>query len=438
VETVPERLEPVTDLLEHSRVDALVNEPVPAHAGKITDPFSSGEPVITRVRPQRRPLFAVSISRDLLFVLGIYLASRCLLLLAAYLQASLGHHDFLHEVSNWDGLWYRELANQGYPSHPSDAQTTLGFFPLFPLAIYLVEPIFKVTGHDAIWAASVSGMLISMIGGAIACVYIYRLAEGWWDRFTARRATVLFILFPGSVVFSMVYSEGLLMPLAAGCIFYLERRRWLLAGVLASFATAVQPVAVVLIPVCAISALLEWRRRGWRLSALRRVIVAPLLCGLGLACFAVFLWLWTGTPLANYRAQHHGWSEKTDALALVHLTTRLAGEVSFSHFNSPTINLNLVVGLIGAVLLGGMLILVVLQRRRISPEALVWTAGVSFLALTSEFVPPNPRLLITAFPAIMVLGRYARGRFWTLLLWSNVLLLAGLSMLTFWGTTLRP
>ncbi|MEO9117860.1 MAG: mannosyltransferase family protein, partial [Solirubrobacteraceae bacterium] len=350
METVPERLEPVADPLELPPAGAVVIEPVPAGASEITEPTPSGEPIIKRAQPRRRSLFAISISRDLLFVLGIYLASRCLLLLAAYLQASFGHHDFLHEISNWDGLWYREVANQGYPSHPSDAQTTLGFFPLFPLAIYLVEPIFKVAGQDAIWASSVSGMLIALIGGAVACIYVYRLAEGWWDRFTARRATILFILFPGSVIFSMVYSEGLLMPLAAACIFYLERKRWLLAGVLAGFATAVQPVAVVLIPVCAISALLDWRRRGWRVSALRRVIVAPLLSGLGLACFALFLWLWTGTPLANYRAQHHGWNEKTDALALVHLTTRLASELSFAHFNQPTINLNLVVGLIGAVL----------------------------------------------------------------------------------------
>ncbi|GAC1577383.1 MAG: hypothetical protein NVS3B18_11120 [Candidatus Dormibacteria bacterium] len=437
METIPERLESVVDPLEPPPVGAVVTEPEPIGASDPTPPSRNGGARLPHAR-RSRPRFAISISRDLLFVLGVYLGSRCLLLLAAYLQASFGHHDFLHELSNWDGLWYRMVANQGYPGHPSDAQTTLGFFPLFPLAIYFVEPIFKVTGHDAIWSSSVSGVLIAGVGGAIACVYGSRLAEGWWDRFTARRATILFILCPGSVVFSMVYSEGLMMPLAAACIFYLERKRWLLAGVLAGFATAVQPVAVVLIAVCTVSALLEWRRRRWRLSALRRVIVAPLLSGLGLAVFAVFLWLWTGTPLATYRAQHNGWSEKTDALALVHLTTKLAGEVSLSHFNHPTINLNLVVGLIGAVLLGGMLILTVLQRERISPEALAWTAGVSFLALTSEFVPPNPRLLITVFPAIMVVGRYARGRFWTVLLWSNVLLLVGLSMLTFWGLTLRP
>jgi hypothetical protein len=435
VETVPERLEPVRDPAEAALVDTIVSEPLPAGDPTLAPPAPTR--ARRRLRTRARPLLSVSISRDLLWVLGVYLGTRGLLLLTAYLQAHFGNHDFLHELSNWDGLWYRKVANQGYLPYPSDRQTTLGFFPLFPLAIYIVEPIFKVTGHDAIWSSSASGILVSGVGGAIASIYAYRLAEGWWDRFTARRATLLFVLFPGSVVFSMVYSEGLLMPLALACIYYLERKRWWVAGVLAGFATAVQPVSVVLILVCTVSALLEWRRRGFRLRVLRQVIVAPLLSGLGLACFALFLWFWTGTPLANYRAQHHGWSEKTDFLALVHLTTKLASEIAGKP-GEPPINLNLIVGLIGALLLGGMLVLVVLQRKRISPEALTWTAGVSFLAITSEYVPPNPRMLITAFPAIMVVARYARGRFWTLLLWANGLLLVGLSLLTFWGETLRP
>jgi hypothetical protein len=249
---------------------------------------------------------------------------------------------------------------------------------------------------------------------------------------------VLFILFPGSVVFSMVYSEGLLLPLAAACLYALERKRWLQAGILAGFATAVQPVALALIPVCAISGLVELHRQGYRFRVLRRVVVAPLLSLVGIGAFATFLWLWTGTPLANYDAQHHGWNEKTDPLALVHLTTTLAKQISFSHFNEPTINLNLVVGLIGAVLLGAMLIMVALQWRRISFEAMLWTAGISFLALTSEFVPPNPRMLITAFPALMAAARYARGRWWTALVWCNAILLVGLSLLTFVGLTLRP
>jgi hypothetical protein len=168
------------------------------------------------------------------------------------------------------------------------------------------------------------------------------------------------------------------------------------------------------------------------------VIIAPLLSVTGVCAFAVFLWFWTGTPFANYQAQHHGWGEKTDAFALIHLTKTLFKGMAHQIPHHSGVDLNLLVGLIGAFLLVGMLVLVYRQRHRIPPAAIVWTAGISFLALTSEYVPPNPRMLITAFPALMVVAYYARGRNWALLLWTNSILLVVLSLVTFYGTALRP
>ena len=69
---------------------------------------------------------------------------------------------------------------------------------------------------------------------------------------------------------------------------------------------------------------------------------------------------------------------------------------------------------------------------------MVWTLGISVLAVTSEYVPPNPRLLITAFPAVIVLAYYVKGKAFGALLAVNGVLLAGLSALTFVGITLRP
>ena len=94
----------------------------------------------------------------------------------------------------------------------------------------------------------------------------------------------------------------------------------------------------------------------------------------------------------------------------MHLFDTLRTQISFRHFNHPTIDLNLVVGLAGAIVLIVLLVLVVRNRREMSVEAIVWTLGISWLALTSEYAPPNPRLLITAFPAVMVLARYVHGR----------------------------
>jgi hypothetical protein len=390
-------------------------------------------------RPRVRGRLSVAARQELLWITTMYLAARGLLLLVAYLNGAFGHHNFLHELANWDGLWYRTLANHGYPDYVSYAQTTLGFFPVFPLIIWAVEqPLLLVTSHDGIWCATVAGALISAAGGLVATIMVHRLAEGWWNREAARRATILFIVFPGSVVFSMVYSEGLLLPLAAGCIYALERRRWVLAGILAGVATAVQPVGLALVPVCLLSALLELRWRGWSLRAARRSFLAPLLSLSGLAAFMAFLWAWTGNPMATYLAQHHGWSETTTPLSMWRMAVKLSHEISFSHFNEPTINLNLVIGLIGGVVLLTWLVLVWFARHEISPEAILWTLAIAFLAFTSSNVPPLPRMLITAFPALMAVGRYAEGRAFRALVWGNGVLLAGLSLLTFYGFTLRP
>ena len=53
-----------------------------------------------------------------------------------------------------------------------------------------------------------------------------------------------------------------------------EQRRWLLAGVLAGFSTAVGPVAVAIIPACAAAAGLELWRHGWRDRSARRALIA--------------------------------------------------------------------------------------------------------------------------------------------------------------------
>ncbi len=369
----------------------------------------------------------------------VYLGTRALLVVVALIDGALRHRSFTAEVANWDGGWYRALATDGYQHHVSHGQTTTGFFPMYPLLIWLFsQPLLATVTHSAAGAAIVAGLAISLVGGLIATILVQRLAASWWDEAAARRAAVLFCLFPGSIVFSMVYAEGIMIPLVAGSILALQRRRWLLAGLLAAVATASEPEAAVLIVACAVSAGLELRRRGLTDRKARRALLAPLLAPAGLAGVVAFLWAWTGSPLAYWTAQHDGWDERFDPLALVHLGIRLARQIHFSHFNHPTINLNWPVGLAGAVVLVILLVLMIRVRRTISVEAWVWTLGISFTAVTSEWVPPNPRLLITAFPAVLVLAYYFKGRRFGWLLALNGFLLVAMSVITFVGVTLRP
>jgi hypothetical protein len=150
------------------------------------------------------------------------------------------------------------------------------------------------------------------------------------------------------------------------------------------------------------------------------------------------MWRHTGSPTASLTAQKYGWHEKTDLFAVVHIATRLAKEISLNGFDQPTINLNYPVGLIGVLVLIGGLVLLCRRYGRVPIEVLLFTLGVAYLMVTSEYVPPNPRLLITAFPVVIVYARYLSGRRFQVLAGVMCLLLIELSALTFVGVTLRP
>ena len=137
--------------------------------------------------------------------------------ISAHSSKSLGalrHHAVLHELANWDGLLYRQLANNGYPNFVPHARSTLGFFPLYPLMMWPLGHVMSwITGKAFINGLTLAGLTISGIGGMIMAVLVQRLAALWWGEQTARRAVVAFCLFPGAVVFSMASSEGLTLPL---------------------------------------------------------------------------------------------------------------------------------------------------------------------------------------------------------------------------------
>jgi len=378
-------------------------------------------------RPRRRLARLAPALERLRWPFAVYLSSRVLYVVLAVIVGAAQHWSVKQELSNWDGEWYRRVAGLGYASHVMHIQSTQGFFPLYPMLMWLVQ-------HAFVCSIFLAGVLISGAGGFVATVLIQRLAAGWWGEEASRRAVLFFCFFPGSIVFSMVYSEGILIPLVAGCLLALERRRWLLAGVLAAFATAVGPTALAIVPACAVAALIELRRRGWKA---RKALIAPVLAPLGIIAFGAFLWVWVGSPFASYYAQHHEWSEKTNPLALVTLVIRLVTE---SHFTGLFlhVNLNFISGLLGAIFLFVALYLLVKTRPRISAPAIVWTLAIALLALTSENVPPNPRMLITAFPAVLVVAYRLKGKAFYRLMAANVTLLIAMSTATFVGVALRP
>ncbi|MHB8659088.1 MAG: mannosyltransferase family protein [Solirubrobacteraceae bacterium] len=420
----------------HTLPEALGTSPEAAR-----DPAASELPIAvdvasSRGSPDRR--LAAAWSR-LRWPLAVYVGTRIVYLLIAFAD-HLAHHRWSvgDQLSNWDGVWYMQLVAHGYPSHVSHAQTTLGFFPLYPLVVWIIA-------HALVVSYVIAGVLVSLIGGFVATVLIARLCADWWGEEVARRSLLLFCLFPGSIVFSMTYTEGLMLSTAAGCLLALQHRRWWLAGGLAALTTATGPVGLAIVPACAVAAGAElWPRRSggglrWPSRRALRSLAAPLLAPLGLVLFGAYLWAHTGSPLASYTAQRYGWDERSSPLALYDTAHHLFYEVVHFHgLHHHGINMNYVAGLVGAIVLVVALVWLLQGRRTISLPALVWTLAIAVLVVTSENTPPNARMLLVAFPVVVVFAQRLRARAFAWLLGVTTTLLLVMSFVSLVGTALRP
>ena len=255
----------------------------------------------------------------LLRPLGLYAASRLLVLVAVGTGALVAPDDegplsagpwppggstglgVVDGLLRWDSAWYLHIAEAGYSESSADGRNA--FFPLLPLLVRLVA------GLPGVGGLVEAGLIVALLAGAVATILVWALGRELADEPTADRMAALFAFFPGSAVLSMVYAEGLLVALAAAVLLALQRRQWLLAGVLAAVATSSRPTGVAVGAACAwaaLAAVVLAERREWR------ALVAPALAPAGLVAFFGYLAARTGDPAAWFSAQRAVWGERVD------------------------------------------------------------------------------------------------------------------------------
>lgn len=334
-------------------------------------------------------------------------------------------------LASWDGAWYLRIARDGYSDVTGDGQA-LAFFPGYPLAVRLVA---RATGIGF----PLAGLAVSLAAGALTAVLFWELSRRLGGRRFADRALTLFAFFPGSFVFSMTYSEPVMLAAALGCLLLLLDRRWVAAGLCGAVATATRPNAVVLVACCAWAAGAAIRtgaggaggdggkgRREWR------AVAAPLLCATGVTAYHAWLWDRTGDPRAWFTVQENLWGERFD---LARTAGRAEGTVGQWLSGQPQ-QLNDLLPTLGVVF--AVVALVFMWRWR--PPAVLWiyTAGILVLAVTAWNLGPRPRFLMTAFPLVQALAWRLRGSSMTIAVGVSALLLATLAFLSATTTMVVP
>jgi len=203
-------------------------------------------------------------------------------------MTGIGHY-FFDIWAKWDAVWYLQIAHQGY----SADDNSTAFFPLYPLLITVVRPIFGGNGVLA-------GIFISLLCCLVAFYFLYKLVEIDFNSSVARRAVLYLAVFPTSFFFQSIYSESLFLVLTIGCLYLARQREYMLAGALGTLATLTRSAGLLLLLPLLIIYLHD---RNWSWRRVRWDMLFLLLVPLGLGLWMLYLGIRFGNPWLFSQAQ---------------------------------------------------------------------------------------------------------------------------------------
>lgn len=323
------------------------------------------------------------VTRHALAPAGMYLVVRLVGVVALAVLAGVHDRSLLDVLHSWDGDWYLRIAQRGYSSNGSgmvdanghfSADTTLAFFPGYPLLIAMI-------GSLTVTALPLVGLAVSVAAGVVAAYGITRLAA---DRRVGLICVALFAATPMAVTLSMVYSEALFSALAVWTLVGVIERRWWLASACCVAAGLVRPSAGVLIVIVCVAAVVHGRTAGAWLAA----AVSPL----GLAAFLGWVADRTGSLTGWFQLQYTGWGTAFDGGANTVDFMRSILTTDSSVMETANV----------LTVLGALVLCVVIVVRRLPWPLVAYGIGLFVMTAGSSGVTYSKmRLLVPAFTLLL-------------------------------------
>ncbi len=260
-----------------------------------TVPVADGR---ARWRPRRTDLIA----------LVLWGGSRlAMLVISLAALATQPGTSWLNLWQRWDWDRYLTIAEYGYTSGKGPAYDTniVAFFPGYPGLLRAVDLVVRS------WV--VSGLLISLVAGAVACVALARLTEYEWRArqetgspgWVVATSVLVLVTAPAAVFLAAGYTESLFLTLGLPAWLAARRRRWVLAGVLTALACTVRIDGAFEAAGLAVMFLLSRPRvRDWARSP---ALALPLVA---VGAYFAYLKDITGDWLGWFHAEANGWSRR--------------------------------------------------------------------------------------------------------------------------------
>lgn len=194
----------------------------------------------------------------------------------------------------WDSGWYFDIAQRGY-YYSLDGQSSVAFFPLYPMAIRALAWPFGGS-NEALWTAAIAVPYAAFFGGLVA---LHGLTERLFgDREIARRTVLLMAVYPFSIFMARAYPSSLFFLVVVLAVSSAYTSRWWMAGFFGALATLTRPHGILIAIPLVMLALRSHPRKG---APMRLAALTPI--PLALVAFSVYAYTISGDTLAWLNAQ---------------------------------------------------------------------------------------------------------------------------------------
>ena len=316
------------------------------------------------------------------------------------------HYSLWHLIASWDSGRYLHIAAHGYSYVPGNLRLDVIFawFPGYPAAI---DTLSWIPGVGADRAA----LTVTIAAGLAAAWGLTRLSLAiTGDQRISLLMVALWAVAPGSLVWTMLYSEALFCALAVWSLVALVERRWLTAAGLTILAGTVRSTAMALVAAVAVAALPPVIRAvrarepigaWWRPAA--AVVTAPL----GLVGY------WAYSAWATHHLAGFVWVEGN-----AHNSFDWGKGIILAAKQAIIYGPNASVALTLLVIAAAVILTAWSLAERIPVYLHVYTLVVVVLALAPGpyYLGSKPRFLLPAMLLALPLARLlARARIWVLI-----------------------
>lgn len=199
-------------------------------------------------------------------------------------------------VENWDGQWYRTIAEDGYPTplpRGYDGEVTQNAWAFYPLLPGLARLGMTLTGLPFGVVAST----VSLVASTAGLLALYRLLARHGGRYVALLGTAAVSASPAAAMLQTTYTEGLSLLLVVLALATLAGRRYGAFMVVAVLLALTRPVVLALVPVVLVHAWWRWRRDPtFSARDVRALVACVLVAGLSFGIWPLVAAVVTGQP----------------------------------------------------------------------------------------------------------------------------------------------